>query len=666
LNSLSDSVMRKAAKRFYDTEKVFTVDRNPPEAAVLLSGGEFSGVLCDADAFFGKGGVYSPDYFRKNETTNENGNPRQAKNAMLAPFIDFSLNAGEEKVLTFVYLYFPADKDKNALVEKYKNCDAKKLFLESCQSWHAEGVNAEIEGEEWISRELKWHNAYLRGGMSYADFYGAHILSQGGHYQYLMGLQGAPRDQLQHSLPYIYSDPQIAREHIMFTLREMSPEGELPYATTGQGVLISFVMVPSDLQFMLLSFAGEFALATRDTDFFNSTYVCKFKGKETTRTVWEGIKLAYKYATQNVGKGEHGLIRMKTGDWNDQAVYGRVPLTQTRTAQKFGESMLNSAMAVYSFKVFSEAAKLMGDQALFAEAKKWSDDLREAVAAQWNGNWFKRAWMGKKVGWLGDDLLWLEPQPWALIGGAAEGEKAEILVKNIDKQLCTINPNGAALLSSGGEQSAGLDTGVLENGGIWYAINGYLVWALAKAGYGDLAFLEWKKNTRAYQAEAYPDIWYGIWSAPDSVNSSFAKYPGRTQNSKNPVTGKREKLFKLTVGVDWEDYPVLNLHAHTWQQYALFKLLGLEFESGKMTIKPAIPKQRYSVTSKLFSLSFDGKTYRVKYNPLNSVNITVVFDTGANPAKSLTLNGKQTAFETMGSAIGFPVSGSGVEFEIEV
>ena len=133
--------------------------------------------------------------------------------------------------------------------------------------------------------------------------------------------------------------------------------------------------------------------------------------------------------------------------------------------------------------------------------------------------------------------------------------KGKILADNIDK-LLRRNPNGAQLISHNPEKeerSAGLDRGVLENGGIWPAVNGYLVWALSKID-EEMAWDEWLKNSRAYQAEAYPDIWYGIWSGPDSVNSVYAKYPGRTQNSKNPVTGKREKLFKFTVGVDWEDF----------------------------------------------------------------------------------------------------------------
>jgi hypothetical protein len=649
---------RKTGSRFYDMKRAFSMDFAPPDTLLVSLNGRAQ-CLTDADRFFGKGGLDLPDYLTC-------GEGEAGFNPMMTLAEEFTLSPGESVTLAYAFMYVPKDFSEQALLEKYIGCDIDKVFADTLEKWRNEGVRVDIPGEEWINRELTWHNAYLRQAMTYSDFYKAHILSQGGHYQYLMGLQGAPRDQLQHSLSYIYSDPAIAREHILFTLREMSPEGELPYATNGQGLLFSFVMKPSDLQFMLLAYIGEYVLATGDKDFLSEKYTVFLKDGAAERTVKEGVMLAFDYATNIVGKGPHGLIRMKTGDWNDQAVYGRVPLTQIRTVHKKGESMLNSAIAAYAFDIFAKMLEYAGDDKKAARSAQWANDIRQAVGQQWNGKWFKRAWMGKKVGWLGDELLWLEVQPWAVISGAADGEKGKILADNIDK-LLRRNPNGAQLISHNPEKeerSAGLNRGELENGGIWPAVNGYLVWALSKID-ENMAWEEWLKNTRAYQAEAYPDIWYGIWSGPDSLNSIYARYPGRTQNSKNPITGKREKLFKFTVGVDWEDFPVLNLHAHTWQQYAIFKLLGLEFSHSQMKIAPHIPKDRYSVQSTIFSLTKDGNKYSVLYRPLQERRLTVEFATPA-PVKRVTVNNQQTQFTPTPSGIRFTIEGKDINFEIEL
>ena len=45
---------------------------------------------------------------------------------------------------------------------------------------------------------------------------------------------------------------------------------------------------------------------------------------------------------------------------------------------------------------------------------------------------------------------------------------------------------------------------------------------------GAQAWDEWKKNCLALHAEAYPDVWYGIWSGPDTYNSVLSRYPGQT------------------------------------------------------------------------------------------------------------------------------------------
>jgi len=619
---LAQAIFRNFAKRFYDNQNNAGVDYNPPPVAAFTLGQENTRLYTDASQFFGEGNVLRPAFFAKNSKEIKSG-----KTQMLILSTAFTLKPGESKTLYFAYAYEPNGFSLPALVEKYRKLNPDTLFHETLESWKCERIAVELPGDEWVDRELLWHNAYLRGSMSYSEYFGAHILSQGGHYQYCMGLQGVPRDQLQHSLSFIYTDPRIAREHILFTLREMSKEGELPYATHGNGMMVASVMVPSDLQLMLLAYIGEYILATRDYDFLQTKYTSHLDGDKQVRTVLEGVLLAYRYAQDEVGRGEHGLIRMRTGDWNDQAVYGRVPFTKTKYAQKHGESMLNSAIACYSFRVFGDLLSAIGNEEEAAVSFAWANEIREAVARQWTGQWFRRAFLGDKLGWLGEDLLWLEPQPWALIGGACTQEQAVVLAKNIRKLLN--NPNGASLIShdpNKSENSLGLDAGVLENGGIWPAINGYLIWGLAKVN-GEWAYEEWLKNSRCAQAENYPDIWYGIWSGPDAVSAGYAKYPGRTQNSRNPVTGKREKFFKLTVGVDWEDFPVLNLHTHTWQQYTLFKLLGLEFTADGLSFRPVIPKESYRITSRLLNFEKNGDCYTISYRPLQKMELNLSLTT---------------------------------------
>ena len=95
----------------------------------------------------------------------------------------------------------------------------------------------DVPAEPWVKREATWNHYYLRSSQTYDDFFGEHILNQNGFYQYTMGFQGAARDPLQHSLPFLFSDPEIVRSVLRYTLKEVRDDGSLPYGIVGHGVV---------------------------------------------------------------------------------------------------------------------------------------------------------------------------------------------------------------------------------------------------------------------------------------------------------------------------------------------------------------------------------------------------------------------------------------------
>ena len=129
------------------------------------------------------------------------------------------------------------------------------------------------------------------------------------------------------------------------------------------------------------------------------------------------------------------------------------------------------------------------------------------------------------------------------------------------------------------------DPGVGTNGGVFAAISGTLIWALAQVN-GSMAWDEWKKNSLARHAELYPEMWFGIWSGPDAYNSVLSKNPGWTP----------------------PDFPVLNMHPHAWPLYSAAKLLGLEFHGNGVSFRPDLPLPAYEFSSPLlgFEKSKDG------------------------------------------------------------
>jgi hypothetical protein len=585
-------------------------DQNPPPTFLASLDAPADGLSTDEAAFFGQGGVAAPDGLAAPLPA---ALPDSAQGMALFLERKLLLKPGESKTLYFAYGYLPQGAELSPLLDKYRR-DLPGLWRRSSAAWKAERIELEIPGEPWVARELLWHHYYLRSNLTYDSFYQEHILSQGHVYQYVIGFQGAARDPLQHAMPFIFSRPQIVKEVLRYTLKEVLPDGEIPYGVTGQGMRMAVPFRPSDQEMWLLWLASEYVLATRDSAFLDERIPTfpLYGPKAGRASVRELLARCYRHLTQITGAGKHGLMRLSNGDWNDGAVVGFVPKDQHEEVRQQAESTLNAAFASYALELYARMLASVGDGELAAEASSYAEGQRRAVREQWVGQWFRRGWLSDKLGWIGENEMWLEPQPWAIIGQAATPEQTRQLVASMNELVRAPSPIGALLMSRTLPQIA-TAPGMLTNAAIWPSINGTLVWALALVD-GKLAWDEWKKNSLAYHAEAYPDIWYGIWSGPDTYNSTFSKYAGQTFFDEKALAGG-ESESPLSTKVNWTDFPVMNMHPHAWPLYDTAKLIGAEFTPEGLTLSPALPQPAYSFASPLLGLERSPGGYAGWYAP---------------------------------------------------
>ena len=274
-------------------------------------------------------------------------------------------------------------------------------------------------------------------------------------------------------------------------------------------------------------------------------------------------------------------------------------------------------MAIFSLKIYSEMLRFVNESEFAKEVLKYSDSQREAVRAQWIGKWFRRAWLTEELGWVGEDRMWLEPQPWAIIGNALEDREKKILVQSINELVRKPSKIGARLHSKGIESIRNIGQGV--NAGIWPSINGTLIWALSLVD-RQMGWDEWKKNTLAYHAENFPDVWYGIWSGPDTYNSDLSKYPGQTVFNESLITGEQEdgdeEEFLGHFGAVWTDFPVFNLHPHAWPLYDVTRLVGINFTLEGVELRPTLLQDNYKFSSSLIGIEKTKNGYSGWYNPV--------------------------------------------------
>ena len=157
-----------------------------------------------------------------------------------------------------------------------------------------------------------------------------------------------------------------------------------------------------------------------------------------------------------------------------------------------------------------------------AEADTLGSALRERVRAEWTGRWFRRARCGDLA--VGDDTLFLEVQSWAILCGAADELMGRRLLETINERLRRNSPLGARQHWPLGDKEP-FPRGEALTGGIWFSLQHPLIWAAAKLR-PELAVDEWNRFTLGAHAEAYPAVWEGTISGPDSSPHAEAATSG--------------------------------------------------------------------------------------------------------------------------------------------
>lgn len=461
---------------------------------------------------------------------------------------DLMLDPGQERVLWFRFGANESapDMPPDAILQSSLDSLAKRL------------PKASAAKAEEAAREVPWHTALLTGGASRDEFLGDHTLNQASAYSFSMGFNGAARDPLQHALPLVYIEPSLALSVLRNTCSWSAPNGDLPYALDGAKRPWTQVFQPSDQNLWALWLAAEYAAATGDLESFAQPLAYHPHWQAEPAPLMQHLRRQFEFFADGVGRGEHGHVMMRNADWNDTAI--ELSRIDRAVMIERGESVLNSAFAGWVLPVYAGLCDRLGDTATAAQARSLAGELVEAVAGEWNGRWFRRAYAPGK-GALGDEDCWLEVQPWAILCGAADKQRSVALLETIDELLRTDSPLGARLrwpLPERGDMTGQPGEGL--SSGIWFSINMTLVWAAARH-LPQLALDEWRRMTLGAHTAAYPDIWEGTLSGPDAYNTPESARPGHTW-------GTRQLAM--------QQFPVNNLHSHSQPLLSYLRLLGIE------------------------------------------------------------------------------------------
>jgi hypothetical protein len=470
------------------------------------------------------------------------------------------------------------------LVERWRA--ARNPLARSERAWRAWLPRVRLGGgRDWLSRELQWDAYMLRSGATYEETCGHHILSQGGYYQYEAGIQAAYRDPLQHILPLIYADPELARETIRYSAAEQtSGVNFLPYAITEMCKPTAHG-TSADLDLWLLLAAAEYGLGTRDLSFFDERLPWAGGG---SASLWRHLRQAHR--NQESRRGPHGgYATGANGDWSDFST----PILG------MNESILVTAQLAYVYPRIAELADLRGDRGFAAALRADAAELRTVLEREWTGRgWYSRGYGA--AGQIGHGVIFGEPQPWALLAGVPSASQSRTLVANIRRFLTGVGApaqtNGPARIGSSQsparndpdvEERTDSTLGVGDNnavyvGGAWYAINGWLTWALGELDgvvprAREYAFDEFERNTLTAHARAYPRHWNGVISVDDVCYAHYASDPSR-----------------CGIGI-LSGWSTQVMHQPSWSLFAALKLAGLDPVRDGYRIDPHLPMKSFSL-----------------------------------------------------------------------
>lgn len=410
----------------------------------------------------------------------------------------------------------------------------------------------------FLEREVPWHAALLTGGACRDAVIGGHTLDQGSVYSFVAGFNAAARDPLQHALPLVYTEPDLALSVLRNTCAWATPAGDLPYALDGRKRPWTVTWQPSDQNLWALWLAAEYAAATGDLAAFADDLGYHPCHDAPAVPLEEHLRRQFRFFVDGVGVGPRGHVRMRNADWNDTLL--QECGDEVAAMIESGESVLNSAMAAWVLPVYAGLCERLGDVVTAAEARKLGETLRDLVAQEWNGRWFRRAY--GPGGAIGDEDLWLEVQPWAILCGAAPHDRSRALLATLDVLLREGSPLGVRVRWPVDDRMHPGSPGEGTGGGIWAATAMTLVWAAASVD-PDLAWDELGRMSLAAHTAAYPDVWEGTLSGPDCYNSPEASRPGRTW-----------ALPRHRVAM--QACPVNNLHSHAQPLLAYLRLLGVQ------------------------------------------------------------------------------------------
>ncbi len=455
--------------------------------AFAASNPKASSWSCDRGQFLGRDGSRSnPAALDRVRLDNRAG---AVTDPCAAQQISVVLERGQEQDVVFLLGQAGSIGDVRAIVKRFESPEDVERTLAETRTWWDRTLGALQVRTPVLSIDLLLNRWLLYQSLS-CRFWGRSGLYQSS------GAFGF-RDQLQDSMAFVYSAPQLTRKHILVAAARQFPEGDVQHwwhSETGVGVRTQC----SDDMLWLPFAVAHYVKVTGDTGILNEA-IPFIEGPSlgagehermfvptvsaSTAPLLEHCKRALDFGFR---LGVHGLPLIGTCDWNDGmnlvGVEGR------------GESVwlgffLCSVLEAFAELERSSAAKWLGQAAALKTALERSG---------WDGEWYLRAYFdnGSPLGSHVNQEARIDslPQSWAVISGAGDPAKARRAMESAEANLVRERDRLVLLFTPPFDHSEpnpgyimGYPPGLRENGGQYTHGSLWMAMAWARLSEGEKA-----------------------------------------------------------------------------------------------------------------------------------------------------------------------------------
>lgn len=426
--------------------------------------------------FEGEGGLHNPDAL-KGETL---GNVESRYQLPVAA-LQYRLNLESNQSLDYQFLFGPA-KDEleiETLIEKYlsveKSAQVKSDYAnyitqgKACLSLKTENDAFDDFVNHWLPRQMFYHGDVNR-----------------------LSTDPQTRNYIQDNMGMCYIKPDAARDAFILALSQQQKNGAMP-----EGVLLHdeaelkyINQVPhADHGVWLPICLAVYLNETGDTDLLK--HAITFADSDVTQSFKEHIELALDFLLRN--RDYRGLSFIEQGDWCD-------PMNMVGHQGKGVSAWLSlaTAYAINSWCDLCEQYSFQLDLDKIDSYRLAAKTINKAVNDHlWHNKWFARGITDndRVFGTAADEegKIYLNPQSWAMLSGAASKEQQGLMIEAVTEQLMT--PFGVMMLAPSYTHMVddiGRITqkhpGVSENGSVYNHAAIFYAYSLYQTGNNDQAF----------------------------------------------------------------------------------------------------------------------------------------------------------------------------------